>query len=161
MKASDLGAAATASPLSSEELDGGSTPVRRRILSISPFEEDHAALGRILHEMKVPFRFTAARTCEEAAARLSREPFGTVVCEGSLPDGTWGDILNQICDAAETLLIVTSRLADEQLWAEVLNLGGYDVLAKPFRDQEVQYVLTSALGQKENSVPRTRTAGAA
>src|SRR5438552_14250965 len=26
-------------------------------------------------------------------------------------------------------LIVTSRVADHSLWAEVLNLGGYDVLA--------------------------------
>jgi DNA-binding response OmpR family regulator len=31
-----------------------------------------------------------------------------------------------------TPLIVTSRLADEKLWAEALNLGAYDVLAKPF-----------------------------
>ena len=29
-------------------------------------------------------------------------------------------------------VIVTSRLADDRLWAEVLNLGAYDVLAKPF-----------------------------
>ncbi len=29
-------------------------------------------------------------------------------------------------------LIVTDRLANEALWSEVLNLGGYDVVAKPF-----------------------------
>jgi FixJ family two-component response regulator len=32
---------------------------------------------------------------------------------------------------------VCSHLADEYLWAEVLNLGGCDVLAKPFEDHEV------------------------
>jgi DNA-binding response OmpR family regulator len=32
---------------------------------------------------------------------------------------------------------VTSRLADDRLWAEVLNIGGYDVLAKPFVPAEV------------------------
>ena len=41
-------------------------------------------------------------------------------------------------------LVVTSRLADDYLWSEVLNLGGWDVLAKPFRQQEVLYVLDSA-----------------
>jgi hypothetical protein len=32
--------------------------------------------------------------------------------------------------------IVVSRLADEQLWAEALNLGDWDVLATPFDRSE-------------------------
>ena len=32
---------------------------------------------------------------------------------------------------------MTSRLADERLWAEALNLGAWDVLAKPFDTNEV------------------------
>jgi FixJ family two-component response regulator len=39
---------------------------------------------------------------------------------------------------------VTSRLADEYLWAEALNLGAYDVLAKPFDTSEVMRVVASA-----------------
>jgi DNA-binding response OmpR family regulator len=42
------------------------------------------------------------------------------------------------------LLIVVSRLADEHLWAEALNLGAYDVLAKPFDAMELSRTLTSA-----------------
>jgi FixJ family two-component response regulator len=34
-------------------------------------------------------------------------------------------------------MIVTSRLADDRLWAEALNLGVYDVLAKPFDRTEL------------------------
>ena len=34
-------------------------------------------------------------------------------------------------------LVVTSRLADERLWAEVLNLGAYDLLARPFNKNEL------------------------
>jgi DNA-binding response OmpR family regulator len=41
-------------------------------------------------------------------------------------------------------LIVTSRLADERLWAEVLNLGAYDVLAKPFESKEVVRIVSLA-----------------
>lgn len=41
-------------------------------------------------------------------------------------------------------LIVASRLADERLWAEVLNLGGYDLLVKPFVADEVQRVVSLA-----------------
>jgi DNA-binding response OmpR family regulator len=38
------------------------------------------------------------------------------------------------------LLVVTSRVADDRLWSEVLNLGGYDVLAKPLNTKEVFHV---------------------
>ena len=41
-------------------------------------------------------------------------------------------------------LIVTCRLADERLWAEVLNLGGFDVLAQPFYAREVVRSVNSA-----------------
>ena len=42
------------------------------------------------------------------------------------------------------LLIVTSRLADERLWAEALNLGAWDVLAKPFDADEVIRIVSIA-----------------
>ena len=41
-------------------------------------------------------------------------------------------------------LIVTSRLADDRLWAEALNLGAYDVLAKPFERMELVRSVSSA-----------------
>ena len=40
--------------------------------------------------------------------------------------------------------IVTSRLADERLWVEALNVGAYDVLVKPFDVTELKRVLNSA-----------------
>jgi DNA-binding response OmpR family regulator len=43
------------------------------------------------------------------------------------------------------VLVVTSNVADESLWAEVLNLGGYDVLAQPFDGEEVARVIGSAV----------------
>ena len=42
------------------------------------------------------------------------------------------------------LFIVTSRLADERLWAEALNLGAWDVLAKPFEADEVIRIVSIA-----------------
>jgi hypothetical protein len=41
-------------------------------------------------------------------------------------------------------LVVTSRLADDFLWSEVLNRGGYDVLPEPFQAEEVERVISSA-----------------
>jgi len=56
-------------------------------------------------------------------------------------------------------LIVTSQFADEQLWAEALSLGAYDVLAKPYRVEEVERSLSSAL-ENWRSAARKRTAHA-
>lgn len=51
------------------------------------------------------------------------------------------DLANLSCPS---MVIVAARVADEALWAEVLNLGGYDVLAMPFDEEEVERVLTAA-----------------
>jgi DNA-binding response OmpR family regulator len=68
-----------------------------------------------------------------------------VVCERDLPDGTWRDVLEQLgSEPGRPVLIVTSNLADEWLWAEVLNLGGCDVLAKPFDAEDTRHVLETA-----------------
>src|SRR5260370_21601764 len=107
-------------------------PHRRfQILWVSPDQDDHNALLEIVDEL--PFFLTAAWTCREAASYLDTEPFGIVLCECNLPDGNWVEILNRISSTLRPpLLIVTSRLADVSLWAEVLNLVCYDLLAKPF-----------------------------
>jgi FixJ family two-component response regulator len=41
-------------------------------------------------------------------------------------------------------LIVASSGADSALWAEVINLGGYDVLAKPWSDRELFLAVSQA-----------------
>src|SRR5215831_3760356 len=64
-----------------------------RILAITSTEDDGAAFAQMLDEM--PFRLTTAHTCREAAVFLNNEQFGIVLCDCSLADGTWIDILNQ------------------------------------------------------------------
>ncbi len=113
-----------------------------KILSVSAAAEDHAALRRLLRG--VCCRVAAASTCRTALRRLSHGRITIVVCESSLPDGTWRDILNHLGGVEAPFLIVTSKLADEALWAEVLNLGGFDVIAKPFNAREARHVLETA-----------------
>lgn len=68
-----------------------------------------------------------------------------VVCERDLADCDWKVVLEVTASRPNPPpVIVTSRLADEYLWAEVLNLGGFDVLAKPLDKEEVSRVLNFA-----------------
>jgi len=53
-------------------------------------------------------------------------------------------------------LIVTWRLADERLWAEVLNLGGFDVLGQPLYAREVLHSINSACSQRDEEWLKAR-----
>src|ERR1019366_5441293 len=73
-----------------------------------------------------------------ALAFLQQHEIAVLLCERDLTQGTWTDVLEHIQALPNTpSLIVTSRLADDRLWAEALNLGAWDVLAKPFSHIEV------------------------
>ena len=93
------------------------------------------------------WRLVAVRDCREAWAALHRDSVDVVVVEEEFPDGiAWRDLIREIAEMRGCqAVIVASRLADERLWAEVLNLGGYDLLAKPFdRDELVRVIAMAA-----------------
>jgi DNA-binding response OmpR family regulator len=103
----------------------------------------HVSLGGISSDFK--WQLHHVTTCGEAIAFAHLNEPQVVVCERELPDGNWKDLLDAFDRLPERPnLIVTSRLTDEALWAEVLNLGGYDVLAQPFDPEEVFRVISLA-----------------
>jgi DNA-binding response OmpR family regulator len=113
------------------------------VLIISSFEEDHIGFSRILGDCHCEAH--AVRTCQQGLAILRERAVSIVICERDLPDGTWKDILQALDTLSDhPFLIVMSRLADDHLWVEVLNLGGYDVLAKPLDHKEVVRAIESA-----------------
>lgn len=86
----------------------------------------------------------------EAVRFVSTRRAAVILSHCSFPGGTWKDILAHISTLPHApRLIVTCEIADDFLWAEVLNLGGYDVIAQPFEGQEVARTLTSALRRWE------------
>jgi DNA-binding NtrC family response regulator len=131
---------------------------RARILSVSAARLDHTTLYRMIDH--TAWQLAAAGTCREAYKQLRNSGTLVVFSECDLPDGTWKDLLGHVMEMAQPpAVIVTSRLADAYLWSEVLNLGGFDVLAKPFVEKEVRQVLASALRYRVEPVRRTRAAG--
>lgn len=113
------------------------------VLTISSCEDDHVTLRQMLQGLtRVVSR---AHTYRQALEHLRGEDVSVLICERNLPDGNWKDVLRAVArESAPPALIVACRLADEALWAEVLNLGGYDVLAKPFDAKEVLWTVNHA-----------------
>jgi response regulator RpfG family c-di-GMP phosphodiesterase len=113
------------------------------VLAVSPHDEDHIFLAHLFSHSN--WKIHRADSCSQAIAVLRGNTIPVVICESEMPDNTWKGVLEELGHLPEApLLIVTSRLADEHLWAEVLNLGGYDVLMKPFDRLEVLRVISLA-----------------
>jgi DNA-binding NtrC family response regulator len=121
------------------------------ILSVSPLEEDHLSLQAIVAHSR--WRLFKAVDLSTAQPLLDQHEIAVVFCERDLGRETWIDILEHTNTLPRTpSLIVTSRLADERLWSEVLNRNGWDVLAKPYEHSEVVRAVRSAWRHWQNQI---------
>jgi DNA-binding NtrC family response regulator len=106
------------------------------ILLIGPLDSRRRALRSILTPPQWEIR--EASTYAEAVGILDDLHIGVTICDTEVQGGNWQALLRNLQGRTHPPnVIVSSRLADERLWAEVLNLGGYDVLVQPFDRSEV------------------------
>ena len=114
------------------------------VLLISPYPEDETFLRDIVNGFS--FRLEVSLDWRTARTASALSSFSLIITERDLPDASWQNVFSK-CERLRNppRLIVISRLADERLWAEVLNRCGFDVLAKPFERDEVARVLDYAL----------------
>jgi len=119
---------------------GGPLPA---VLHVGASPEDGQRLTGIFQ--KAGWYLRSVPTISEALRHLRFAYSPVVISERDLPDGNWRSLLEDILSLPyPPYLIVSSRLADEHLWAEVLNLGGFDLLSTPFDRDEVQHVVGHA-----------------
>jgi DNA-binding response OmpR family regulator len=122
-------------------------------LAVGATERDQVHLEKIFHECG--WTLGRARTRGEARDFMDSTPVRVVISERELPEGGWREMLDDLMQRTEPpLLLVTSRLADDSLWAEVLNMGGYDVLAQPLDGEEVTRVVSAAARHFDNEHQR-------
>jgi DNA-binding response OmpR family regulator len=116
------------------------------VLAIGDFANDRALLQDI--SRLAGWQLIEARDRRRAMQYLERQRVQVVIAESELPNWDWKKVLSDIRRLAEPpQLIVTSRTADDYLWAEVLNIGGYDVLPQPLERDEVERVVAAATRQ--------------
>ena len=121
------------------------------VLSVSQLQSDH----QFLEASAAACNFELARAVDLKAALfiLDRCEVSVVVFDHDLRSGNWRDMLQHLQERANpAALVLTSRLADERLWAEALNLGAWDVLAKPFDRGEVTLSIDRACQHWQSTV---------
>jgi DNA-binding NtrC family response regulator len=117
--------------------------MRSRILFISGHPDDARRLSRMLQTLAL--WVDRVETLQQARAKLQQDDYCVILTEAALPDGIWQDALDLARQHPQDLeVIVTDLHADGRLWAEVLNQGGYDLLAQPFYEPEVRRILYNA-----------------
>jgi DNA-binding NtrC family response regulator len=117
---------------------------RRTVVATIASPQEQACLQRIL---KVPnWNVEVVQSLRTLSATVEKRLCRVVLTGTQLPDGhNWRDVLDNLDRLTNRpQLIVVDRLANEALWAEVLNLGAYDLLMTPFEPAEVQRVLSLA-----------------
>ena len=119
---------------------------RSNLMAVLAGPEDRTALLRIIGQCEWELQWVA--TCVEAIEVFHRTNPSIVICDSELADGDWRQLWDLLDGEPKSpMFIVTSRLADDALWSEVLNVGCYDLLLKPFRAEEVIRVVHAAAMQ--------------
>jgi DNA-binding response OmpR family regulator len=112
-------------------------------LMVGEYENDRMLVHDVFR--KLGWRLFEACDRRRAMDYLGRHPVQVVLAESAMPRWNWRRVLRDLRQLSRPpQLIVTSRSADDSLWAEVLNVGGYDVLARPFQVDEVERVVAAA-----------------
>ncbi len=113
------------------------------VLLVGEYKNDRLLVHEIFRELG--WRLLEARDGRQAAGHLEKNPVQVVIAESDVPDWNWKTALRDLRRLVPPpQLIVASRTADDHLWAEVLNVGGYDVLPQPFQRDEVERVVAAA-----------------
>jgi DNA-binding NtrC family response regulator len=122
---------------------GKLTPEKLPVLAVLRDSADALAMASMLERAPSSLAIVSCYRAAMKHVRTRRTP--VIVTDERLPDGDWMDILSGIAPILNPpRVIVASPAADSRLWSEVLHLGAYDMLVKPFQQQEVVRAVESA-----------------
>ena len=121
------------------------------VFHVGPKDQDLRRLADILNHAEwklcpgTSWTVAGEESLSSAARSLQRQITPIVLCGGEPDSADWREVLESLASLPKPpMLIVASRMADEYLWAEALNLGAHDVLSKPYQPAEVVRVLSMA-----------------
>jgi DNA-binding NtrC family response regulator len=107
------------------------------IVALVAGQRDRELLERLAGEQHWAIHFRD--NCGEAWDLLRERGIPIAICDRDLPGTEWRDVLHLLGSSPGHFVytILMSQVADDYLWNEVIRRGGYDLLAKPLREQAV------------------------
>ena len=118
--------------------------MKAKILLVMP-PQRRDVLMNYLEEAGMEVSF--ARNCREALRKLNEGlHYDLVLVDSRISGGSWREILQFVRDTRTPYeVIICSRFGDEQLWAEMIEMGAFDLIPEPYDRLEVLRILQAAL----------------
>ncbi len=104
--------------------------------------DDFLSLGAVLESADVRACDLPLVPCSEEEESLSAASL--VICDADRLD--WATALRRLhTQLPQCPVVFLTRLADERIWLDMLESGAYDLLQKPYRAEDLRWVVCSAL----------------
>ncbi len=117
--------------------------MREVVIAVEPSVNDLYLIQDYLSQDAI--EVAPAANLQEALQHPAVQLASVILYDADASD-PWHEALKQLLRRQpEARVIFLSRLADEHMWIQMLNCGGFDLLVKPFRPMEILSVVGSAL----------------
>ncbi len=95
-------------------------------------------------------RTETSLTCQEAIGRMEEHPFEVVICDVNLPDQDGFQLLHWATrHTPDTSVILLTGYGTIESAVEAIRVGAFDYLTKPVIDDELNFSIQRALGQRK------------
>lgn len=99
---------------------------------------------------EIGHRTETARNCKDALDRIAEFPFDVVICDVNLPDADGFYLLESVKQTSpETAVLLVTGYGTIDGAVEAIRLGAFDYLTKPLIDDELNFSIQRALGQRK------------
>jgi len=106
------------------------------VIGLVPSEADRQLLSGLCRRSGWNLLFVD--TCEDARIALHKLKAPVVLFDRDLPGGDWRGVVRDLASSPHrACVILVSAVVDAYLWNEVVRTGGFEVLSKPLREEEV------------------------
>jgi FixJ family two-component response regulator len=124
------------------------------LLIVTSRPEDVEELALLLEE--TPWDLTDASQREDPAVGLKGATVPILLFDRDTAGACWQVTLRRLVKARRgACVVLLSNVSDQYLWDEVVQHGGFDLLARPFRKEQVLSTLMFAHGHCKTPWPKT------
>jgi DNA-binding NtrC family response regulator len=124
--------------------DAQAVTPRIAIVALVVSDHDREVLNCISNREPVDVHFAESHV--DAWEAMNRLNSPVVLYDRDWPNAEWRTAVQALASSHQrSCVILASRVADDYLWQELIRCGGYDLIAKPFRADDVARSLKLAL----------------